>query len=277
MYICYVDESGDTSDLLTARAPNQPVLVVLGLIVPQPEIVHLTNGLLDIKSTFFPRRAAARFGRLDLIRDEIKGSELRKQVRSGSHRQRRQAIGILDKVVRLVQKVNARIVGRIWIKGVGSPVDDRSVYTFSVQAICNYTNAFCDESGFDGFIIADSRTAAQNRRVSHSVFTEKFRRRGDAHPRVLEMPTYGDSQNHAGLQIADLLAAGIVFPMASYTYCTGFVDNVHVHPDFRYIKDRFADPIRQLQFRFNELERWKGGLTVDDRLAQRHGGELFKI
>jgi hypothetical protein len=64
--------------------------------------------------------------------------------------------------------------------------------------------------------------------VSHSIFTQKFKAEGDQYPRVLEMPTFGHSNNHVGIQIADLLASALLYPMATCAYCRGHVSNVHV-------------------------------------------------
>jgi hypothetical protein len=102
----------------------------------------------------------------------------------------------------LLEYHDARIFGRIWVKEVGGRCEDRSIYTFSVQAICADFQNLLETSGDTGFVIADSRSPAPNAAVAHSVFTQKFKTEGDRYPRILEMPTFGHSQNHAGLQVA---------------------------------------------------------------------------
>lgn len=238
MYVCYVDESGDTGPLRGPRGPDQPVLVLAGVIVPEGEITALTIAFLKAKNRFYPNqfRVGSRF--LDGIQVEIKGADVRRQVRSGSRRERRHAIGFMDHVVRILENARASIVGRLWVKGMGTPFDGRAVYTSSIQAICRYTQEFLEKNDDYGIVIADSRTAQLNQRVSHSIFTQKFKRTGDAHPRIVEMPTYGHSDNHAGLQVADLVAGGLLYPMAAHAYCTGHVTNVHVHPDYRHLRSR---------------------------------------
>ena len=55
---------------------------------------------------------------------------------------------------------------------------------------------------------------------------------GDQYPHVLEMPTYGHSENHVGLQLADVICSALLFPMAVSAYCVGTVTNLHVLPEY---------------------------------------------
>lgn len=131
----------------------------------------------------------------------------------------------------------------------------------------------CNEQGF---IIADSRSKAKNALVAHSVFTQKFQVAGDEYHRVLEMPTFGHSENHVGIQLADLVCSALLFPMAAHAYCLGYVANLHVHADHGVLKHRFGARLRTLQYRFQDTaNQWRGGITVRDELAQRPGSRLF--
>lgn len=49
MRFCYIDESGDTGMLPGVRSKVQPVLVVLGLFVPDRRIVTFTRGFVELK------------------------------------------------------------------------------------------------------------------------------------------------------------------------------------------------------------------------------------
>ncbi|MEV2265794.1 DUF3800 domain-containing protein [Nonomuraea africana] len=51
------------------------------------------------------------------------------------------------------------------------------------------------------------------------MFTQKWRTGGDPFAPLSEVPLFAASDNHAGLQIADLLASTLVFPMAASAYC----------------------------------------------------------
>jgi hypothetical protein len=90
------------------------------------------------------------------------------------------------------------------------------------------------------------------------------------------MPTFGHSDNHVGIQIADLLCSALLFPIAAQTYCTGHVNNVHVQAGYGLLKTRFGTQLSALQHRFQDGGgRWRGGIVVNDRLTQRSGAHLF--
>lgn len=88
---------------------------------------------------------------------------------------------------------------------------------------------------------------------------------------------FGHSLNHAGLQIADLIASALLFPMAAYRYCLGHVQNVHVDQNFGHLTQRYGARLKALQYRYPDAEgRWRGGITVDDRIGKQSGGLLFR-
>lgn len=89
------------------------------------------------------------------------------------------------------------------------------------------------------------------------------------------MPTYGHSENHAGLQIADLLCSALLYPMSTYAYCAGRVTSVHVQSGFSVLKARYGDRLRRLQHRYHDGARTRFGIIVCDELGQRPGGRLF--
>jgi hypothetical protein len=152
-----------------------------------------------------------------------------------------------------------------------------AVFGSSMQAVCGYFQQYLGELDQFGWVVADSRTPTDNAAVAMSIFTQKFKVEGDEYGRVLEMPTFGHSQNHVGLQIADLLGSALLFPMATYRYCSGHVRNVHVDPAFSTLVSRYGLRLRRLQYRFRDDEgRRRGGITVNDRISQRSGAVLFR-
>lgn len=151
------------------------------------------------------------------------------------------------------------------------------MYTYSIQALCKSFQNLLELENNHGIIVADSRNPYQNVGVSHSIFTQKFKATGDAYGRILEMPVFGHSENHVGLQLADILCSALLFPMATFTYCTGYMNSVHVHPKYKLIKERYAARVMNLQHRYLDQGRYRGGITVNDQIAQRTGGELFRV
>jgi hypothetical protein len=279
MFACYIDESGDTGEIPHPASPIQPLLCILGLSIDLDRIRDFTLGFIDLKRRFFPGFFASP-QRLEWILREIKGADLRSAFKSISadHRRRHLHIGFFDALLAMIEANECKIFGRVWVKPIATRLDGQAIYTSSVQAICSTFNHLLEGAGAHGLIIPDPTSHVQNRRVSFSVFTQKFRSAGDAYPRLIEMPTYGQSENHAGIQVCDLLCSGLLFPIAAYSYCTGYVTNIHVDAGYEVLKKRYAVRLKALQYRSQEvpLGRWQGGLVVSDPLGRRDGGHLFR-
>lgn len=128
-----------------------------------------------------------------------------------------------------------------------------------------------------GFCIADSRDHLKNVSVAHSIFTQKFRASSTAYARMLELPTFGHSENHAGLQLCDIVCSALLYPIAAEVYCTGHVSNIHVQPGAAALRQRFGPAIKEMQFRYREpLGKWNGGIVVSDPIGQRNASLLFQ-
>ena len=276
MKIAYVGEAGCTGALPSATSSIQPVFVQAAAVVDQAELRGLTLDFLRLKVRFFPSLGAGTGHFLDRVLGEVKGADLRKQVCAPSRRLRRQAVGFLDSFVALLEKRQVRLVGRVWVKGIGGPFNGRAVYTSSMQHIFRYLEHLLAASGELGLVVADSRTKPQNAVVAHSILTQKFAAGGDAYPHVAEMPVYGHSENHAGLQVADLLCSALLFPMATASYCRGYVSSVHVRPGHELLGARYGRRLRALQYRYREGVVFRGGLTVSDAIGRRPGRLLFE-
>lgn len=164
-------------------------------------------------------------------------------------------------------------------KGIGQPINGTAIYTFSVQDICAGFQELLTLGDIKGAVIADSRNKPKNSTVAHSVFTLKHRVAGDAFDRVIEMPTFGHSDNHVGLQIADLLCSAFLYPMAMHVYCSGKIHSVHVRSGYHVIQSRYAARIKAMQYRYQDSARhkWRGGITVSDALGKQPGSQLFTI
>lgn len=279
MRFCYVDESGDTRNLLPAPPHGgvTPVLIIAGVVIDERLLESLTREFIELKARFYPRLVRHSKHRLGRILPEIKGADIRRALRTEARRRnRRQAVGFLDAFMDLLEGHDAKIFGRAWIKEVGGDCDDRAIYTFSVQAVCESFQDLlsCEEDS--GLVIADSRSPAPNAAVAHSIFTQKFKTAGDRYPRLLEMPTFGHSQNHAGLQVADLLCSALLFPMATHCYCAGYVSNVHVDAGFGVLSERYGTRLYRMQHRYKDNKgHRRGGITVSDPLGRRGGKALF--
>lgn len=280
MQILYVDESGDLGALPVAPAANgndQPVLVIGAIIVDATRLEAITQDFLSLKGQWFPGLPYPSQNRLDKILPEIKGADLRRNVTRGSRNDRRHTVGFLEKLLAMLNSHGVRLLARIWIKALGAPFNGTPVYTSSMQGIYTYFDNFPSERDDFGFCIADSRDYLKNVSVAHSIFTQKFRASSTNYSRILELPAFGHSQNHAGIQICDIICSSLIYPIAAYAYCTGYITNVHVQQRASLLRDRFGQTIKSMQYRYQDpVGRWTGGLVVADGLAQRHAGHMFK-
>lgn len=276
MRICYVDEAGCTGSLPSATSDVQPVFVLGGVDVPEDSIHRITHEFLHLKKRFHPHLAPRGATYLEWILTEIKGSELRKGAADPSRNKRRHSLGFLHETLSLLEAENARITGRVWVKGIAQPVNGRSMYTFSLQYICRCLNRRLDVENDRGLLVCDSRNKALNSIASFSVFTQKFKASGDIIPRLCEMPVFGHSENHAGVQIADIICSALLFPLAVHAYCRPAMQNLHMR-DYSYLRDRFTDRLDALQVRYHESPGAKltGGVIVDDKIGRRPRSEMF--
>jgi len=274
--ISYLDESGDTGVLPNATSPVQPLFCLLSLAVEVERIPALTRDFLALKYGFFPGLFSGAPPLARILR-EIKGSDVRKVFRGHDRQQRRHHRVFLGRLLDIVEHHDARLFGRVWIKPIGGTFDGDPVYTFSAQAICRVFHNLLDTRNRRGIVIADSRTQTLNSRFSFSIFTQQFQHAGDPYPRIIERPTFAHSQNHAVLQVCDLLCSALVFPIGAYAYCSGFVTNVHVHPAYAQLRTEFGPRLRALEHRYEDNGRMIGGITVSDPIGGRNSAHLFGV
>jgi uncharacterized protein DUF3800 len=269
-----MDEAGGGEPLRAAEPNSTPALIMLGVVIDQACLAALTPDFIQAKRRFFPG-LFRNDGFLESVLREIKGNELRNKLRTGSSREKGAALGFLHETIRLLEACGAALIGRVWIKEPEKRLREKAIYGFSVQDICRHFHHLLVATDDAGLLILDSRTKSQNTPVAHTVFTRKFKSNGDEFPRIIEMPTFGHSDNHVGVQIADLVS-GVVFAMATRTFCGGLTGNVHCHPAYDALKQQFGQRIRQLQYRYTDHKGdRRGGLVVNDRLGHQPGSRLF--
>lgn len=277
MFACYVDESGDLGAVSAPPKPNdQPVFLMTALLTPVACLGPVTTEFLSIKARFFPNLNYPSALFPDKILGEIKGSDVRHNALQGNARQKSHAIGFLDQIVGLLERHQMKLMSRVWVKRPGDGFNGTSVYTSSLQALTHSFDVFLQENDTVGFCIVDGRNKPKNVNASHSIFTKKFGAAAPSYGRLLELPTFGHSDNHALIQICDLVASSLLYPIACFAYCTGHVANVHVQPNANDLRTRYGQKIRDLQFRHYDGAKWRGGVTVSDAISGQHAGAMFR-
>ncbi len=263
MDICYVDESGDAGELLCLTSPTStPVVVIAGVIVPSGQLMNVVWDFLSLKKETNPQLRTVPLSAL--IATEVKGADLRSDIRSNSRRRRRRATRIIDKTLGILESHGCMIVGRVLVKDVDVPLEDRAAYGSSVGWLCRTFHVHLEGQATTGLVVLDSRNSAKNAPNSHTITTQKFRSGGDPLPRLNEIPVFGHSDCHVALQIADIVASAVIYPAACTAYCRKLTWNHHAHQSYKEVAAMFGDRLKRLQFRYFDQPsgQWRGGLFV---------------
>lgn len=273
MQLCYVDESGTAETLVKTDGEQQPVVVIGGVVLPECELTKITHEWIELKKKYNPVLYKTGRGWLDAILAEVKGAKLRKGFRDkASVRQQKQAIGMIDGTLDLLERHNAQVLGCVWMKRLDTENDDMKIHASSLQFICG---AF--DEGLPakerGMVVVDSQTYQHNHRLAHSIFTQRFAK-DPKHVGLVDMPVFGHSDNHAGLQIADLLCSAVLAPTACAVYAGTYADwNMHCQSAYLDIRERFGDRLRAMTFRCKHPRTGKHcpSVIVNDRINKRGG------
>lgn len=276
MYVCYVDEAGDTGALPGPNSPIQPVFTIVGLMVKQDQIAGMTRALIQLKQRFYPNLLSPTSRYLDWMNAEIKGADIRRQARSTSRNERRFAYSVIHEALQIISSHQGKIVGRVFVKPFGQVFNGTSVYSSSVQRICSDFQNLLATNNAHGIVIADSRNKQKNANISHSIFTQWYSANGNPYPKLIEVPTFGHSDNHAGLQLCDMICSALLFPIAAELCCLPHMaDKTHCHAQHANLRARYGQTLRSLEYRYNFQASWWGGIHLSDPLSSKRSTDLF--
>jgi hypothetical protein len=268
VHFCYIDESGNSETITKFDDNVQPMLVILGAFVDGSRIIDITNEFIALKRRFYPKQFPIGQQKLDTLLAELKGSDIRADFRKNSKSSKivQHHFRFLDAVIALLKNFDIKITARIWIKGFNRPLDDKPVYTKTTQQIASRFQCFLENKKSHGIMVMDYRDTTRNGWVSNSVFTQQIKFAGNEYPLITEIPTFGVSNHHAVLQICDIICSTILYPIAGIKLCSGKVSNVHTHPNYRWLVERYSKRLKSLQFHcvFNGQQYW--GITADNQL-----------
>lgn len=278
MHIAYMDDAGDLGAISNPPLHNdQPVFALTLLFVNQARLAAMVPEFLQVKRNYFPGFIPPASHFLAAVLPEIKGADLRRDIATGTRNKARHATRFLSEIAALCVRSDMKLVSKVYIKGIGQQNHPTSVYTAACQALFKSFDQYLSTVDDVGICIADSRTKGLNVPVAHSIFTQMFSTKQAHFPRIMELPTFGHSENHVGVQLCDLLASALIVPAAVHTYCTGHIANVHVQPGYSKIRALFTAKLQQLLYRYQDAQHtWRGGITVSDAILHRPSSEMFR-
>lgn len=279
MFLCYVDESGDTEAFDPAVPGSTPVFVIAGVSVPTHVQKSLTMDFIRLKQEFEPSLAKVGRPLTDSIRYEVKGSKLRSDIKGDrkSRNTRRRALQFIGRTLDLLNLHGCRVMGKVVVKADGFDTPDKREYPKAIQELAVTFNSQCGASSTKGLMILDSRTKVKNEGNVHSITTRRFRVGGDYYPNLIEAPVFGHSDTHVPLQIVDIVASAIIFPTACIQYGDLDLASPHAHPRYADIRTEFGARLSKLEHRYVDPEGvTRGGFQVIDPVGRRPTHLLFR-
>ncbi|RKR76020.1 DUF3800 domain-containing protein [Frondihabitans australicus] len=273
MFLCYIDESGDEQALRTKNDP--PVLVLGGLVVEESQSRGLIWDFLQLKKKYNPALAAKDAQLSDVIAFEIKGANLRADIRSDSRRRRRRAFGILDDVISLLDSHNVSLIAEVHVKG--QKVLNRWIYSDCVASLAEKFDVQLRAASTTGLVVLDARTKAKNVPSVQRITTKRFKSGANAYTHLAESPVFGHSDAHVVLQIVDIVVWALVFPMACAGFCLCLLDNAHPSSEYLHVRERYGQKLRLLEYRYLDRDGSRvGGVRVHDHMNRQPTLALFE-
>ncbi|MEU9320675.1 DUF3800 domain-containing protein [Streptomyces sp. NPDC048295] len=275
MHLCYIDEAGNGQTLDPAKPDAPPVLVIGGFSVPRSQVKDLTWEFLNVKKHYRPQLKHV-MHLSELIQHEIKGSDVRKNLRAGNHNWRRAAMELVSSLLDILERHDARLLARVWIKEEGLAFNESGVYPTSVGSLTETFQAQLAHEHSRGMMVLDSRTKVKNAPNVHCVTTRKYRTGGDGLRGIIESPVFGHSDTHTLLQVADLVVSSLLFPIACHAYLNDLTWNVHCDDAYAPLREQFGERLKKLQFRYQDPSgKWRGGIVVSDRRTAQPSSLMF--
>lgn len=276
LHVCYVDESGDAESLRSHNPNSTPVFVLVGMTVPDVKINSLTWEFLQLKKQFNPSLNSVQLS--ELIQFEMKGSSLRRDLRRAGRNNSRRAKRILDGVFELLENHNCQLVGKVIVKEVDvESRGDKRIYSRAIANLAESFEAQLSAADTNGIMVLDARTKVKNAPNTLGITTRRFRAGGGGFHKLVESPVFGHSDTHVPLQIVDLIASAVVFPIACIEYCSALRWNSHPHANHREIKERYGLRLQALEYRYLHAEgAMRGGFQVVDPVSAKPTHLMFR-
>ena len=108
MHIMYIDEAGCPGALPSPTSPVQPIFLISALIIDSSNLYKITKEILNLKRNIY--KPTLKFEeRLKISKDELKGSDLKKDLRysGGKYKYKqakRRAKRFIDELLKILEK-----------------------------------------------------------------------------------------------------------------------------------------------------------------------------
>ena len=296
LYFCYLDETGSDLGTPVVGSDSPPIFVVAGIVIPAGGVAQMTREFVAAKREYDPERFED-IPASERAREEVKGHKMFRVLAKGGGKQQAAAVAFLHETLDIVARLDGGLVGRFQVKVAGERFNTNAVYASSVAEIAGNFQKFLEARRARGMIWCDSRRYRDwdvakvcpdcgkrvifcerkdeplNIPISRAVFAKKFGGEKDALPDVAEAPAFVNSENHAGIQIADLLCSALIGPIAAAHYRP---ESSRADPRALELRDRdgFGERMNKMQLRVQDDSGVvRGALTSGDH---RSSAPLFQ-
>lgn len=280
MWDCSIDESGDLVLLTEWAGQGMPLFVICGVFIDRDVATDLKRDFLVARRRIF-RHSPHDPLLAELYEHEGKGSKLRRRVRKGSSD--RTAFEYLNAAIGLMEVYGVRFVGSVRVKEPNRPFAEMATYDKILCALTSDFHHYLESNGTLGQLTFDGRSKDQDLSAQRALCDHKYNPHHpsqilDRLPLLAGIPTPGDSKIHFGLQLADLLASALLFPMAMAAYSGAEPTNAHVSPAYRAITSAFGPRLFALQYRYRGKGRQRrGGVLVSTHDRHLSPEKLFGL
>jgi hypothetical protein len=213
MYTCYIDEAGCPGVFPSESSIIQPALAIAGLSLHHTSIRALSQHFIKLKQMYLYGSKRSLLLEDDLP-VELKGADLRQAIRTPGSQNARNAHHFLHQLMDMLIIHEAQLFGSVLIKSPGEEFDGNRIYSAAMQEIAYSFHQQLELRDDSGSIVADFREPKINTLVSKDIAAKMLKNNSNSFPRFYEPPTFGMSNNHVGIQIADILVSTLLFPLA---------------------------------------------------------------
>ncbi|WP_228028217.1 DUF3800 domain-containing protein [Chitinibacter fontanus] len=229
MHICYIDEAGCPGYLPANNTEIQPVLIIAGLALPKEALDSIGRQFIKIKQQYLYGESRPNSRHEDAL-NELKGAELRRAIREGIKAEADKAHKLAHQLLETLIAHGAELYGQVIIKVTDDKFNGTRLYAEAMMRIAKNYHQLLDKELSNGLIVADFRGSEINGKVAQPISLAMWEQK-NTFPRFELPPTFGNSNSHVGLQIADIIISTLLMPLALAKFYEQIPESKHKRSD----------------------------------------------
>lgn len=229
MLTCFIDESGCPGPLPSITSSVQPLLVIAGVAMETGEIGEATRQFARLTQRYHHGESRPKELCTDLQSELVKGAAVGRAIRVDPAAAEHKEMPLLDALLGLLRSRHATLFGTVIVKTPGEEFDGRAAYGHGLSTVAYRFHQLLEARQTHGTVVVDFREPTLNGRVSAELLEAKLGPAGDQLPWLVHLPTFGNSEVHAPLQMTDLVCSALLRPIAGWRFRTKLAGSPHLH------------------------------------------------